>query len=99
MRDDGVSKVQHINKEKLTRRIIVDFVNSEESYVGEIFDIDKMLDIIKKFFPEIKAQIVCINRTDDLDEQLQNNYVIYPCNYNGIPHYYFLEESEKSCYI
>lgn len=95
----GVSKIQRINKKKITRRIIIDFINSEESYVGEIFDIETMLDIIQKYFPEIKAQIVPISGMQDLDQQLKNNYVIYPCKYGKTPHYYFLEASEKSQYI
>lgn len=95
----AVSRVQHINKKKVTRRIITDFINSEESFVGEIFDIEKMMEIIHKYFPEIKAQIVCINGIQDLNQQLENNYVVYPCNYKGTPHYYFLEASRKSEYI
>ena len=95
----AVSRVQHINKKKITRRIITDFINSEESFVGEIFDIEKMMEIIHKYFPKIKAQIVCINGIQDLNQQLENNYVVYPCNYKGTPHYYFLEASGKSEYI
>ncbi len=95
----GISKVQPIKKKKITRKIITDFINSEESYVGEIFDIDKMLDIVRRYFPEIKAKILCIHGVADLDQQLKNNYVVYPCNHEGIPHYCFLEANEGSEYL
>ncbi len=95
----GVSKVQPIKKKKITRKIITDFINSEESYVGEIFDIDKMLDIVRRYFPEVKAKILCIHGVADLDQQLKNNYVVYPCNHDGIPHYCFLEANEGSEYL
>lgn len=95
----GISKIKRINKKKIVKRIIMDFVQNEDSYVGEIFDIEIMLDIINKYFSEIKAEIININGIEDLDKYLQNNYVIYPCNHGGIPHYYFLEKNTKSKYI
>lgn len=95
----GISRVQHINKKKITRRIITECIDSEESYVGEIFDIEIMLKIIRKYFPQIKAKIVHISSIQDLDQQLKKNYVIYPCNREGTPHYYFLEAGKKSKYV
>lgn len=95
----GISRVRCINKRKIVRCLVMDSINCGDSYVGEIFDVDKMYQISKKYFPSVNIQIVKINGIDDLDEQLENNFVIYPYNSNGTPHYCFLENKTKSNYI
>lgn len=95
----GISRVRCINKRKTVRCWVMDSINCGDSYVGEIFDINKMYQMSKKCFSCVNIQIDKINGIDDLDEQLENNFVIYPYNLNGKPHYCFLENKTKSKYI
>ena len=95
----GISKVQKINRKKAVKKIIIDCINSGESFVGEIFDITLMEKISKNHFPDIKVEVVEINGTEDLDRLLEDNYIVYTCNHNKTPHYCFLENKEKTKYI
>ena len=96
----GTAKTKLIrNKKRTVKKIIIDSIQNKYSYVGEIFDVHTLHQIAKRNFPNAEFVLADIKSTDDLDEYLTQNYIIFPCIIKDIPHYYFLEKSLGNKYV
>ncbi|MBQ8518770.1 MAG: hypothetical protein IJ455_04065 [Agathobacter sp.] len=102
----AIGKVKDINLKQEVRRIIKCSIDEDKSYVGEIFEINKLSEIAEKYFPDIDTSIKTFNGIEELDELLKNHYLVYPVLRKSLfgklgdtPHYYFIEEAKKGKYI
>lgn len=95
----AASKNLHINKKKMVRKIIMESIKGNDSYVGEIFDLNTMKKIGEHYFPELEIDIIPISSIDELDSLMEEYYVVLPCLHGNIPHYVFLEGMEDENYL
>lgn len=72
----GINKVNTIKKKKAVRNIIKQSIESGKSYIGEIFDINTMEQIVKDYYPKVTSKVVAINEQSELDKYLEKYYMV-----------------------
>ena len=74
--------------EKILAEIVQNSIDSDESYVGEAFDIEYLVRIAEKYFSDIVHVSVCqINSEADIFTYLCGARLLFPINSKSVPHY------------
>lgn len=72
--------------------ILTKCIENNYTFIGEVFDINKLLLISQKMFSTLKCEIYDINSPTDINTYLSQGLVILPVNSNkNIPHYILLK--------
>lgn len=96
----AVSKVKNIDKKQTVKQLITESIEEGTSNVGEIFDIDILDRVAKRYFPDLCFEIVSCKTVEDVDAILMaGKTVVFPYLYSKIPHYCVIEGSSKAHYI
>ncbi len=76
--------------------ILTECIENKYTFIGEVFDINKLLFISQKMFPSLKCEIHDINSPNDINTCLSQGFVILPINTKkNIPHYILLKSQDN----
>ena len=84
------------NPPELIDRMVKECKDENITTVGEVFDIDNLLIIAKKYFPQnVEVLKIELRNEKDILNLLKNAMLVFPVDSKGTPHYVSLYSSHR----